>query len=198
MIEEILERSINRALALDAVSPDKMQRLAGKVIALEIEDLDQVIHLVPDKDGVQARQPSGQSPDVAISGRFGDYLRGAAATLRNSSQPDSTLRISGDPETLEQLRAVLVSLDLEEAVSQIAGDTAARKLVTGLRDITGWLNQAGDSIAENIGEVLKEEKLLLATGPRHERFLNDAARLQESTDRLEERVNRLERRTTGD
>ncbi len=198
MIEEILERSINRALALDAVSPEKMQRLAGKIIALEIEDLDQVIHLVPDKDGVQARQPSEQSPDVAISGRFADYLRGAAATLRNSSQPDSTLRISGDPETLEQLRAVLVSLDLEEAVSQIVGDTAARKLVTGLRDITGWLNQAGDSIAENIGEVLKEEKLLLATGPRHERFLNDAARLQKSTDRLEERVNRLERRTTGD
>ena len=99
MIEEILERSINRALALDAVSPEKMQRLAGKIIALEIEDLDQVIHLVPDKDGVQARQPSEQSPDVAISGRFADYLRGAAATLRHDvpreddAQPDDKVQL---------------------------------------------------------------------------------------------------------
>jgi len=70
--------------------------------------------------------------------------------------------------------------------------------MTGLKDITDWLNQAGDSIAANIGEVLKEEKRLLATGPRHERFLNEVTRLQESTDRLEVRVDRLERGTTGD
>ena len=56
MIEEILERSINRALALDALSRDKMQQLAGKIIALEIEDLDRIIQLVPDKDSVQVRQ----------------------------------------------------------------------------------------------------------------------------------------------
>ena len=198
MIEEILERSINRALALDALSRDKMQQLAGKIIALEIEDLNRIIQLVPDKDSVQVRQWSEQPPDVTICGRFSDYLRGAAATLRNASQPNSALRISGDAETLEQLRTVLVSLDLEEVVSQVVGDTAARKLMIGLKDITDWLNQAGDSIAANIGEVLKEEKRLLATGPRHERFLNEVTRLQESTDRLEVRVDRLERGTTGD
>ena len=81
MIEEILERSINRALALDALSRDKMQQLAGKIIALEIEDLDRIIQLVPDKDSVQVRQWSEQPPDVTICGRFSDYLRGAAANL---------------------------------------------------------------------------------------------------------------------
>jgi ubiquinone biosynthesis protein UbiJ len=198
MIEQIIERLINGVLALDAVSLEKMQPLIGKVIALQISDLDRIIHVLPGKDGVQVRRASEQPADVTISGHFGDYLQGTAASIRSSFQPDAALQVSGDPETAEQLRVVLGSLDLEEALSQVVGDTPARKISTGFRDIAGWLTQAGESIAANLGEVLKEEKHLLVTGPRLERFLNEAARLRESTDRLEQRVDKLERQTSGD
>ena len=198
MIEEIMERSINGVLALDAVSLEKMRPLIGKVIALQIGDLDRIVHVLPGKDGVQVRRPSEQLADVTISGHFSDYLQGRVASVRSSFQPDAGLLVSGDPETAEQLRVVLGSLDLEEALSQVVGDTPARKIATGFRDIAGWLNQAGESIAANLGEALKEEKRLLVTGPRLERFLNEAARLRESTDRLEQRVDRLERQTPGD
>ena len=198
MIEQIIERSINGVLALDVVLLEKMQPLIGKVIALQISDLNRIVYVLPGKDGVQVRRASEQPVGVTISGHFGDYLQGTAASVRSSFRPDAGLQVSGDPETAEQLRVVLGSLDLEEALSQVVGDTPARKISTGFRDIAGWLNQAGESIAVNLGEVLKEEKRLLATGPRLERFLNEAARLRESTDRLEQRVDRLERQTPGD
>ena len=198
MIEQIMERSINGVLALNAVSLEKMQPLIGKVITLQISDLNRIVHVLPGKDGVQVRCESEQPADVTISGHFGDYLQGTAASIRSSFQQDATLQVSGDPETAEQLRVVLGSLDLEEALSQVVGDTPARKIATGFRDVVGWLNQAGESIAATFGETLKEEKRLLVTGPRLERFLNEVARLRESTDRLEQRVHGLERQTPGD
>jgi len=198
MIEQIMERSINGVLALNAVSLEKMQPLIGKVITLQISDLNRIVHVLPGKDGVQVRRESKQPADVTISGHFGDYLQGTAASIRSSFQPDAALQVSGDSETAEQLRVVLGSLDLEEALSQVVGDTPARKIATGFRDVAGWLNQAGESIAATFGETLKEEKRLLVTGPRLERFLNEVARLRESTDRLEQRVHGLERQTPGD
>ncbi|MFZ4535211.1 ubiquinone biosynthesis accessory factor UbiJ [Propionivibrio sp.] len=103
-------------------------------------------------------------------------------------------RISGSAELAENLGFVFRNLrwDVENDLSQLMGDIAARRLVAGGKQIAIWHQQLARNLALNLAEYFTEESQAIARHQEVSNFCKDIGSLQEEMARLEKRVWSLE------
>ena len=191
----VLERSLNATLAMDPGSVHLLAKLEGRVIAMNIESLDEIFYLLPHRDRVSIEIDHDQNPDIVIEGGLLAYARSATASVRGSANPDQLLEISGDANLVAVMRDFLRSLqpDFEERLSSLIGDIPARQAGNQIRSFAEWAEQVGQSIAVNTGEYLTEEKRLLVVRSRIDRFLIAVNQLRNDTEQLAGRLGTLEK-----
>ena len=191
----VLERTLNATLAVDPGSARLLAKLEGRVVEMNIESLDGRFYLLPHRDRVSIVVDHDQSPDIVIEGGLLAYVRGAAASVMGSPNPDQLLEISGDAHLVEVMRQFLRSLqpDFEEQLSSLIGDIPARHAGNQIRSFVEWADQVGQSIAVNTGEYLTEEKQLLVVRSRIDRFLITVNQLRNDTEQLARRLDTLEK-----
>ena len=133
---------------------------------------------------------AGAAPDVEIE-------LPADAPLRALAGRDELLKsvqVHGAADLAEALNFVLPRLrwDLEEDLSRPLGDIAAHRVVQGLQGFAAWQREAGQRLAQNLGEYLTEEQPLLANRAELARFSATTAQLAQALTELEARVTRLD------
>ena len=191
----VLERILNEKLAMDPGSTQILAKLEGSVIVINIESLDGRFYLLPHRDQVSIVVDYDQSPDIVIEGGLLAYVRGAAASVMGSPNPEQLLEISGDANLVAVMRDFLRSMqpDFEEQLSSLIGDIPARHAGNQIRSFAEWVEQVGQSIVVNTGEYLTEEKQLLVVRSRIDRFLITVNQLQNDTEQLARRLDALEK-----
>lgn len=78
----------------------------------------------------------------------------------------SLAHVAGNAEFATELSFIFRRLnwDVEEDLSAVVGDIAARRLVRGAQQLVGWQKQAATRLAENLAEYLTYENPLLVPG----------------------------------
>ena len=191
-----IETAFNQYLSLDPNILDQFADMEGKVIAIDIDGLNESLYLFPGFDGIMVMGDFDGEADTRLSG-----TPMALAKLSLSQNAASVLFsgeviISGDTRLGHQFKKILgqINIDWEEQLSMYVGDVLAHKISNVARDLTGWFSRSKRSVQLDVGEYLQEEQHLVPAKAEIDRFINGVDELRNSVERLQARIERLKKR----
>lgn len=194
----VLERLLNRLLALDEASGARLTALEGKRLAVEVRGLGRTYALTVRDGRCRLQGGAADSADVVVSG--------APLTLLNLALSDGVralfagqVELRGDAEVAKRFKRLFDTLDIdwEEHLSAFIGDYPARRTMRALQSLGAWCARSGRVLLRDVGDYLNEEKRVLGA-PAEVADLHDAVdELRDDAARLAARVARCEHNQHG-
>lgn len=176
---------LNHFLEQESWARDRLAAFAGKCVELRAPPLP------PLRFAIEAQgllNPGSQESEPALV----VALRPDApfALLRGSEDFARSLDATGDAGLAEVVMLLVRHLrwDVEEDLSRVVGDVAARRLAQGGRDFAAWQRDASRRVAESLADYLTEEKRLLVRRVELDPFSTALGELREGLERLERRL----------
>jgi ubiquinone biosynthesis protein UbiJ len=187
-----LERAVNAALALDHEAEDRLWRLDGRVLAVELTGLAAPLTVIPVAGRLTIAPAWDGEVDATIHGAPFSLLRlglGDQGTVRRGD-----VRITGRVEVAQSFQRLFSELDIdwEEHVSRLLGDAAAHRLGGLARDLGRWADRLFGNGLATTGEYLREERRWLPSAPAVAARREDIAILRDDVARVEARIRLLE------
>ena len=189
-----LELALNQVVGLDPETRDRFSRLAGKVVAIELRDLNLRFLILPAENQIHVQGHFEGDADTVIRGTS---IAMARMSLREDAADSlfaGDVEISGDVELGEQFRALIdnIDIDWEEQLSKLTGDVIAHQVGNMVRHITRWGRQTADTLRQDMSEYLHEESRALPDKDDVERFNQAVDTIRMDVERLEARIQRLQ------
>jgi ubiquinone biosynthesis accessory factor UbiJ len=197
----LVEQGLNRLLARDPVTLRALDRLSGRVIALQINSpVAMTLFLIPNNEGLQLQQHYGAEPDATLAGSASALLRLVSSEDKAAALFGKGVTISGDSALANRLQTILADADIdwEGLLADQIGDLPAYQAARFLRQQGSYWRQTGSSLSHNLGEYLQEEARLLPPRAELEAFMADVDNLRQRSDRLEARLQRILHRLDPD
>ncbi len=179
-----LEIALNRLLALDALTLDRLAALDGRMIAVDVPALGVHFALVPHAGGVQLLPAVTESPDARISGSLADLLRAQAGGGLEG------LQIEGDKHLASAFAAALreARIDWPELLTPWLGDVLTQRGTQALGAVVTAAHEGADSLLRSSGEFLQYEQPLLVSATEWDSFRGEVRALHEAVSVLERRL----------
>jgi ubiquinone biosynthesis protein UbiJ len=189
-----IELAFNRYLALDPDATQRLQALAGKVIGIELRDVNVRFYFLPAQDRMHVHGRFDSEPDTVLRGTSLGMTRMSLSENASDSLFSGDVQISGDVELGEQFRAVLdsINIDWEEQLSKLTGDVLAHQAGNLVRGAVQWGKKASDTLQQDLSEYLHEESRVLPVRHEVDDFINAVDEVRMAVDRLQARVQRLQ------
>jgi ubiquinone biosynthesis protein UbiJ len=187
-LAKFLELTINNLLQLDSSHLAFLQQHAGKVINIEISDLNQSFYIVLTPNRFHFFSMHSNLPNVVIRGKLTLFLQQMLASHANHS-----LQVEGDVELAQDLQRLIKGLDLnwEELLAPFIGDFTVHHLSALRQRLKSSLIHTKQRTAEDLLGYLQEEKCLLPPPEQIEDFYEEIGAIRFRLDRLEARMQRL-------
>lgn len=190
----LVQQAVNAITRLDPDTTRALDRIDGKVIRIQVSDLDMdVVLSVVDRHVDVLRVFDGDA-DTIVNGSLNHLL-----SLRQSNDAlyRGDVRIEGDMAVGQELRDIIgaVHVDWEELMSPVLGDSTAQQLGQMGEQFTEWFTRSRNSVRQNTSDYLQEDAELLAAKGEVQRFCNEVDELRADMDRLEARLQLIEART---
>ena len=198
MILSLLETAGNRILSLDDDSKQKLRKLHGKTVAVEIKTVQQTIYVMPTENGIEfhselENKETENKPDVTLKATLGALVKISRDGMEDAELQSGELEIEGDAVTGQRFAGIITELDIdwEELLAQQIGDIPAQIIGQGAKHFNEWAKDTRQTIKQNTAEYLIEE--LRVAAPKHavETFLDEVDILRADVDRLYARIQRL-------
>ncbi len=188
----LLEAALNRALALDEPTRERLGALEGRRIGIELRGANLALALSV-REGRLRVGPHWDAPaDLNMRASPGSLL---AFALRRSDStlPPGKVDISGDAELARSVEKLLRDFqpDVEEAFAQTFGDVLGVPIARGLRQAFTFVHESAQALTQDTAEFLREESRDLIAPAEMEQFLDDVDALRERSDRLDAKVQQL-------
>jgi ubiquinone biosynthesis protein UbiJ len=191
LLGRALEALLDRALALDPASRERLAPLEGRHIELIWAPADLGLRLTV-ADGRVAVGPRQGAADLSLAGTLVGFAR-LAFPERAGALPPGKVQMAGDADlarTIGQL-AQGFEPDLEAALGRVLGDTRGAIVATTLREAFSWARRSASTLAEDGADYLKEEARDLPAHDEVEAFHADVDRLRDDVERLAARLARV-------
>lgn len=189
-----LQKAINHALALDESTPDKIDKLTGKIVEVIISPLN-VFFFITFTDKKLRLMPSFQDrPDVVIhSNPVGLIRLSLLPASKSRSLFNDKVKISGDLELGQQLKKLFDELDIdwEGHLAEFTGDVVAYQIGSIFRGGRELKRKVTKSLRRNVTEYLQEEVRETPPVEEIEDFYNEIDELTLRTDRLSAHINKF-------
>jgi len=188
-----LETAVNRALALDPIGSQALQKLQGKVFQFSCTAPELDVFLMPEAGRIRLMGYWDGDVTTAIRGSGSDFAELAASEDPASALINGALELRGDSAPLLELQRILAGLDMdwEAPLVNVFGDIAGHQIAESLRGVLGWGLQARASLTRQLGEFIHEEARLSPPRQEVEDFYTDLEQLNHRVDRLQARLRRL-------
>ena len=188
-----VELALNTSIKGSSAAQADLQRLAGKVIALELIGLPVKLFFLPQPGRLTVAADYHGDTDITVRAPAASLL---GATVRGDDAPPKGMQINGDAETAQVFSRLLkqADMDWEELLSQYTGDVAAHQIGNAVRGFKRWSRDAAGRLGRDLAEYLQYESRDLP--PRREvaAFLDGVDRLRDDAERLEARLKRAAKR----
>lgn len=191
LLAAMLEAAINRVLAMDESAPRRMERLAGRMLQLDIEGIGITLFVAFTERHVEVGIRSSHQPDTVVSGSpFALFAMAAPEGAGNWSGPDSRVTISGDATLARDLERLFSQLDpdWEGSLSRIFGDVWGHQVASGLRSSAEQARAAADNAGEMFEEFVGREGGPVIREDELEDFSRGVEDLGTKLDHLEQRL----------
>jgi len=189
-----LEKALAAYLQLDPDSEQKIQKLDGKLVALELRGLDMTLFFVGEQNKLSIRSVADETADAVISAT---PLMLAQMTVQKNADKAlfaGKMKISGDLDCAQALQDILgdTDIDWEEHLSSLVGDVVAHQVGRGVRGLFNWASNSSSSLQEDLSEYLIHEVKLLPDAEDLENFLNKVDTIRSDIERFSIRLDRYE------
>lgn len=173
-----------------------LEELDNRKILFKFTDLNQQFGLrFADAEVFECSVPDEEA-DIVIQGTLMAVIKAVFSEDRNPARLQG-VEITGDLKLAQRLYQIFDSaeFDWEEILAQKTGDVPARQIGNLLRWGNRNLRGKDSTLVTRIRSTLIDQKQLLPTRSRVEKFMNEVDTLQADLDRLEKRTDRLDKRT---
>ena len=192
LISRSLTKILNHALHQNPPSLPLLNRLAGKIIRIELNHLDLCLTLFLDVQGITVLSDYEGEVNVRITGAPFTLLRlllQEQPLLANNPQVSVTGEIGTAQQLLELIREL--NTDWEEQIAQWLGDIPTYYLTGSFRQVQEYTQDRFNTLQLNLSEYLQEEARHLPNPVEMELFLDTIDTLRDDLERLEQRIQRL-------
>ena len=195
ILAAMLESAINRLLDLDGDTPERMERLQGRMLQLNIEGVGVTLFFAFNGRQVEVGTRSEYEPDTVISGvPVALFAMAVPDGISNWGAPESRVSITGDANLARDLERLFSRLDpdWEGRLSRIFGDVWGHQVAAGLRAGAEQARDATENAGEMISEYLQQNQGPVIRREEVEEFSQSVADASDSVDRLEARIRQQE------
>ncbi|NII10903.1 SCP2 sterol-binding domain-containing protein [Oleiagrimonas sp. C23AA] len=193
-----LERALNRAVALDPDTVQRLRALDGRRIDLHLEgpNLDLSVSVAGGRLMVGPIPTEAAGSSLRVAATPGSLLAMALRRDDDGVAPGK-VEIAGDADLARRLEKLFRTFapDVEEAFARTFGDVAGVPLARAIRRGLAHFRRSARHTVEDTADWLREEARVALAPGELEPFLDDVDLLRERTERLEARIRRLSRQT---
>jgi ubiquinone biosynthesis protein UbiJ len=188
-----LEIAINRAVALDAGTREKIAKLDGRRIGVELKPLDLALAITVDRDRLRVGPHWEHDRDLNLRASPASLLAFAMRRSDDSVVPPGKVDISGDAELARQFEKIMRDFhpDFEEAFAQTFGDIIGVPIARVVDKAFAWTRDSAKSFALDAAEFVRDESRDAVAKAEADQFFDDVDDLRERADRLDARIRRL-------
>ena len=160
MLAHALETAVNKVLQLDMESPERVKKLEGRVLQLDLEGLAITLFFTFKHGVVRVRLDSESKPDTIISGTPVALFSMAKPEEADWSLPDSKVQINGDASLARDLERIFSKLepDWEGPLAGMFGDVAGHQIAQGLRQGAETAKETARSASKVISDIIKDRR----------------------------------------
>jgi ubiquinone biosynthesis protein UbiJ len=182
--------ALNRLLEGETEARARLAAFSGSVIELRAPLVPSLTFTILPGGRVEA---GGEQPALVMSLKPGF----AAALAKGEDYLMREVEVSGDSRLAAEVLGLIAHLReaapdiVEENLSRVFGDIAARRMAGAARDFLAWQADAAGRVAAAFADYATEESRLLVARPEHASFAAEVARLRDALERLEKRIARL-------
>jgi len=194
ILAAMLEAAINRILALDDLSLERLQRLDGRMLQLDLEGVGITLFFAFAGRHVEVGTRSKYEPDTVISGSpFALFSMAAPDQAEHWGTQESRVRISGDANLARDLERLFSRLDpdWEGRLSRLLGDVWGHQVAAGLRAGAGQVRTSAGSAGDMLSEYLQSERGPVARAAELDAFSAAVDEVRSATERLESRLKKI-------
>ena len=187
-----LSKAINAYLKLDQASHERIKKLAGQVVTVELLPMHFVFQCRFTQEEIVLKANEEHEANVKICGTPIQLLNVMMSSNRQQFFADD-ITIEGNAELAQQVIELFdtLQIDWEEQFSHLLGDIPAYHANRLLRNTTAWLKQTRRSFTQNVNDYLHEEILLFPTREALNDLFSEIDTLRMDVDRIELRVKQL-------
>ncbi|NBB13059.1 SCP2 domain-containing protein [Pseudomonas sp. SLFW] len=187
------EHGINRVLQMDSTALPRLERLSGKVIAVECTSPAFHLHILPSDEGLMLASRWEAGADVTLRAPAASLMRLALSKDKNAVLHSPEVELDGESAVLLELVGVLQDLDLdwEYELQRWLGPVATPLMGGHLRNSARWTRESMASLSHNLAEYLAEESRTLVGKREAEARFAELDQTQQDLERLEARFERL-------
>jgi ubiquinone biosynthesis protein UbiJ len=187
----LLEASINRILALDEDSPERLQSLDDRLLQLDLEGVGISLFFSFTTERVDVSIDTDYEPDTTISGSpVALFAMAVPEGAGNWGTPDSRVTITGDATLARDLERLFSRLDhdWEATLSRVLGDVLGHQVAAGMRAGAEQAKEAAENAGEMISEFLNRDEGPLVQVADVKTFADAVDETRDAVERLEARL----------
>ncbi|MEM7358035.1 MAG: SCP2 sterol-binding domain-containing protein [Pseudomonadota bacterium] len=193
MLIDLLELASNNALEYDPAAQQRLAKLAGKSMTLEIRPINQRLTVSPQPHGLEFSNDNTET-DVTLSATIGALIKIGRDGFEDAELATGELEIHGDPIVGQRFASVLSGLDIdwEGLLAEHLGETPAVLLSTGFDKARELAVESRGVIGKHLSTLLTDELGVVADKDEVEPFLDAVDNLRADVERLQQRVQQLQ------
>jgi len=200
LLLSVLQRGVNRALALDPELPRILGPLEGTRLAVEVTGaMPYCVMITLARDGI-ALEPATAGGETGVPGAQVAVSGSPAALLALLGRDEQTpfgagVTVRGDIGVLQRVSSAARGLrpDWEEPIARMFGDELGQPLSRGLRRMHATIGHVLRELHADAGEFLREESGLFAAAEEVDAFSAGVDELRDAVERLDKRLALLAR-----
>ena len=179
--------AVNHVLRSAPLALERLAKHAGRTVVFHVGPVT-IPFTIQTTGEVTAALP-GATRDLDV--RLSPFLLPRLAA--NEEAAFREIEMQGDMELAQDISFLARNLrwDVEEDLSRVVGDIAARRIVSAARGFGEWSRDASLRMAQGAAEYWTEESGMIASRVKVEAFVRDVAELRDALERLEKRLDAI-------
>jgi len=193
MLLDLLELASNKTLEHDAQTLERLEKLQGKTMTLNIKSIAQSLSITPYKEGLEFSHETPVNVDVTLSATIGAMVKISRDGMDNAELEPGELEIAGDPIIGQRFAQVIsgLNIDWESLLAEKIGDSPAKAVTFAAGQAKVFADESKDKLKEFLGNLIKDDMALVADKKDVEVHLDQVDTIRADVDRLNARLSKL-------
>lgn len=181
---------LNHLLAQESWATQQLQTHAGKIACIDLSMA--TLRMKITAQGFLEAASEDENANVTIRINPADV----PLILQDQQRAISYVKLEGDADLAQTISELGKNLrwDVEQQLSEVFGDIAARRMVGAGKAVVSNLKSTVHKVNENLAEYFLEENPMLVRPERVTEFAEQVARTRDDVERLMKRIEKLEKK----
>lgn len=193
MLLDLLELASNKTLEHDPQTLERLVKLQGKTMTLNIKSIGQSLSVTPHPEGLEFSHDTPENVDVTLSATLGAMVKISRDGMENAELEPGELEMAGDPIVGQRFAQVIseLNIDWEALLAERIGESPAKMATFAASQAKTFADESRSKFKAFLNTLIKDDMALVADKSEVEAHLDNVDTIRADVDRLSARLERL-------